>query len=166
VLQPAGKSTIACGLLTAALGVFVMLETPGMFGPGRPGDGPPWIGVLAGLIFCAGGIAVAIQSLPVAKPRPDGGLSPDAPLWVRNIVLTLILFAVAGLAAIAFCIAFGSGPRSFRLVGTFIGEGWIDETIGRAVFALGATLTCIIFVAFAMDGARRMMRRKQDRSPG
>jgi hypothetical protein len=117
--------------------------------------------VLAGLIFFSGGIAVAIQSLPVARPRPDGGLSPDAPMWVRRIVLALVLFAVAGLATIALWIALGSGPRSFHLVGTFVGNGWIDETIGRVVFALGATLTCIIFVAFAMDGARRLIRRKR-----
>jgi hypothetical protein len=149
-----------CGLLTAALGVFVVVDNSGLLGPDDPGDGPMWIGVLAGLIFCAGGIAVAVQSLPVAKPRSDGGLSPDAPAWVRGVVLALVLAALAGLAVIASWVALASHPGAFRMAGTFFSKGWFDEIVGRTVFALGATLTCVIFVAFAMDGARRIARRK------
>jgi hypothetical protein len=158
--QPTEKSTMAYGLLAAALGFFVMLQTAGVLGAaGRAaGQSPSWIGICAGLVFVAGGIAVVIQSLPAAMPRPDGGLSPDAPPWVHRIVLALCLMVTGGLAAIALWVAFGAGPRPIRA--TFIASGWIDGTLGRAIFGLGAVLTCVILVAFAIDATHRLTGRK------
>jgi hypothetical protein len=155
---PADISTIACGLLTAAMGLFLVLQTAGLLGLGgrSDGDAPAWVGVCAGFIFIAGGIAVVLQSLPVARRGDDG-----PPRWVRSIVLALSLTILGGLAAIGCWIAFGPGERHFQLVGTFTGSGKVDDLLGRIVFGAGAVTTVMIFVIFAVTGVRRVARTRR-----
>jgi len=157
---PADKSTIACGLLTVAMGAFLALQTSGLVNVGaRPdGDAPSWVGVCAGLIFIAGGVAVVLQSLPFAKFVAGGNFSADTPTWVRSVTLALVLTIVGGLAAIGGWVAFGPGPRHFHVVGMFIGGDRVDDAIGRVVFGIGTVLTGLIFAVFAVTGARRLRR--------
>jgi len=156
---PADKSTIACGLLTVAMGAFLALQTSGLVNVGaRPeGDAPAWLGVCAGLVFIAGGLAVVLQSLPFAK-FARGDFSADTPTWVRSIMLALVLTIVGGLAAIGAWVAFGPGERHFHVVGMFIGGDKVDDVLGRFVFGAGTVLTGLIFVVFALTGARRLRR--------
>jgi len=157
---PTDKSTIACGVVTAAMGVFLVLQTSGLLGLAtRPDDAPAWIGACAGLIFIAGGIAVVLQSLPFARIT-RGEISAGTPLWVHSLMLALSLTIVGGLAAIGAWVAFGPGERHFRFVGTFIGSGQVDDVLGRLIFGAGTVLTAAIFVVFAVTGLRRVMRRR------
>jgi hypothetical protein len=160
---PSDKSTIACGLLTLAMGVFLVLQTSGIVSVGdRSGaEAPAWIGVCAGLIFVAGGIAVVLQSLPFAKFAAGGRFSADTPIWVRSITLALMLTIVGGMAAIGGWVAFGPGPRHFHFVGMFIGSDRLDDAIGRAIFGVGTVLSGLIFVVFAVLGMRQVGDRSR-----
>ena len=156
------RSNILWGLFAAAMGAFIVAGACNLFGlnmhPTK--DTPSWIGICAGLIFVAGGLAVILQSLPVAKPMPDGGLSPNAPRWVQGISLALGLFIVGGLAAVGLWIAFGPGERHFSSNLPFM-SGPANDTLGRVVFGIGAVLTCLAFLAFLVSGARRLLRREK-----
>ena len=79
------KSNMLWGLFAAAMGAFVIAGASGLFGLNlHPTAGTPqWVGILAGAIFVVGGLAVMLQSIPAAKPVPDGSLSSDAPRWVQ-----------------------------------------------------------------------------------
>ena len=158
---PPDKSTIACGLVTVAMGLFLVLQTSGLLGfDSKSGtEAPAWIGICAGLVFVAGGIAVTLQSLPFARIRPGGDFSDETPTWVRSVVLASALTIVGGMAAIGGWVAFGPGPRHFYVVGLFIGSDRFDDTLGRAIFGLGAVLTGIAFIAFAVTGTRLLISR-------
>jgi hypothetical protein len=161
------KSNIFWGLFTAALGAFIVAGASGLFGIDlHPTDGTPqWVGICAGAIFLAGGLAVMLQSLPAAKPMPDGSLSPDAPRWVQGASLALALFIVGSFAAVFLWIAFGPGERhfsggvSFGGIGVTETFGAANEMFGRVAFGFGAALACVMFIAFLINGARRLMRR-------
>jgi hypothetical protein len=157
-----------CGLFAAAIGAFIVAGASGLFGVDQhPADSEPrWIGIFCGAIFLAGGLAVIVQSLPAAKPMPDGSLSPDAPLWIQRISLALGLFIVGSFAAIFFWIAFGSGERHFSGGASFGGVqvgGHANELFGRAAFGFGAVFACAMFLAFLVSGARRLLRRDNSR---
>jgi hypothetical protein len=160
------RSNIFWGLFAAALGAFIVAGASGLFGVDmHPADNEPrWIGIFAGGIFLAGGLAVIVQSLPAAKPMPDGSLSPDAPLWIQRISLALCLFIVGSFTAIFFWIAFGSGERHFSGGASFGGVqvgGHANEMFGRAAFGAGAVLACVMFIAFLIGGARLLLRRDE-----
>jgi hypothetical protein len=163
------KSNIFWGLFAAAMGAFIIAGASGLFGldlhPTQ--ETPSWIGICAGAIFVAGGLAVMLQSLPAAKPATDGSLSPDAPDWMQRASLALGLFIVGDFAAIFLWIAFGPGERHFSGSGSFggirmtetFGGGHSNEMIGRAAFGVGAVFACLMFLAFLISGARRLLRR-------
>jgi hypothetical protein len=154
------RSNILWGLFAAAMGAFIVAGACNLLGldlhPEK--DTPSWIGICAGLVFVAGGFAVILQSLPAAKPMPDGSLSPDAPRWVQGACFALGLSIVGGLAAIGLWVAFGPGERHFSMSIGF-GSGPANEMLGRVVFGFGAVLTCLMFLAFLVSGARRFLRR-------
>src|SRR5438105_4685755 len=51
-------AAIVIGVFFGAMGTFVLLQALGTFGPARLSDGtPPWVGVVAGLLFLLGGLA-------------------------------------------------------------------------------------------------------------
>jgi hypothetical protein len=154
------KSNIFWGLFAAAMGAFIVAGASGLFGLDlHPTEGTPqWVGIGAGLMFVAGGFAVMLQSLPAAKPMPDGSLSPDAPRWVQGASLALGLFIAGSFAAIFFWIAFGPGERHFSGGIPFIGAH-ANEEVGRVAFGFGALFACVMFLAFLVSGARRLSRR-------
>ena len=163
------KSNILWGLFAAAMGAFIVAGASGLFGLDlHPTDGvPKWIGICAGGVFVAGGFAVVLQSLPAAKPMPDGSLSPDAPRWVQGASLALALLIIGSFAAIFLWIAFGPGERQFSGGASFGGVhvtetltgGHANELFGRVAFGFGAVLACAMFFAFLVSGTRRLLRR-------
>jgi hypothetical protein len=160
------RSNIFWGLFMAAIGASIVAGVSGLFGLNlRPADGEPrWMGICAGGIFLAGGLAVIVQSLAAAKPVPDGSLSPDAPLWVQRISLALCLFIVGSFTAIFFWIAFGSGERHFNGGASFGGvqvSGHASGMFGRAAYGVGAVLAAVMFIAFLIGGTRRLLRRDE-----
>ena len=155
-------SHIGWGLFAAGMGAFIIAGTSGLLGIDmHPTEGTPqWIGILAGAIFLAGGFAVVLQSLPAAKPRPDGSLSPDAPRWVRGVSLLLGLTIAGGLTAIAYWVGFGPGERHFS-GGLFFLSAHANDMLGRVVFAFGAVLASFMFLAFLIVGVRQLVGRNK-----
>jgi len=81
---------------------------------------------------------------------------PGTPWPLRLTQYVLGLGIVASLAAITTWIAFGAGPRAFAVAGTFTGRGAMSETVGRAVFGVGAVLLWAFFAVLAVVSARRL----------
>jgi hypothetical protein len=154
------KSNIFWGLFAASMGAFIVAGASGLFGLDlHPTDGTPqWVGICAGAIFLAGGFAVVLQSLPAAKPMPDGSMSPDAPLWVQRASLLLCLSIVGSFVAILVWIAFGPGERHFSSNVPFL-TGHTNEVVGRVVFGFCAVLAGAMFFAYLIFGTRRLLRR-------
>jgi hypothetical protein len=156
------------GLFMAAIGGFIVAGASGLLGIDmHPTDGEPqWVGICMGGIFLAGGLALVVQSLAIAKPMPDGSMSPDAPLWIQRISFALCMFIVGSFVAVFAWIAFGSGERHFSGGASFGGiqatgnfSGHANEMMGRMMFGAGAVLAGMMFIAFLIGGTRRLLRR-------
>ena len=109
-------------------------------------------------------MAIVLQSLSAAKIGPDGSLAPDTPFWLQLASLAPALSIVGDFVAIFAWVAFGPGERHFTASGGAIGHGIsvsgsANETFGRVAFGFGAALGVAIFLAFLIDGARRLFRR-------
>ncbi len=152
------KTAIACGLFALAMGLFIVLSAFGIIPSRESTDGERWIGVIAGLAFVFGGLAVVVQTC--AKATPDGVLPVSAPIWVRVTLHLLSLAIVVSLGAIGTWIAFGPGEREFSSSIPFL-PAWLNEPIGRTVFGIGTFLTWIILIVMAVVGARRLRGRKE-----
>ena len=93
------KTTIACGLFAAALGLFISLSSLGII-PSKAAGSERWIGFIAGTAFVLGGIAVVIQTLTGTTPDgPGADLPPGAPKWVR-VTLHLLSLAIVASASL------------------------------------------------------------------
>jgi hypothetical protein len=152
------KTAIACGLLALAMGLFFVLSAFGII-PSRGGaDGEHWLGLIFGMAFVCGGLAVVIQTC--AKATPDGKLPSTAPTWVRTTLRLLSLVIVLSLAAIATWVAIGPGAREFSSPIPFL-PAWLNERIGRTAFGAGAILIWIVLIAMAVTGVRSLRGRKE-----
>jgi hypothetical protein len=156
----ANRSNFLWGLFAAGMGLFIVAGTSGLLGVDmHPRDGVPrWVGVCAGAVFIAGGLAIVVQSLAVARPTADGGLSPNSPGWAQWLSLTLALCIVAGLAAVGLWVAFGPGERHFTMTG-FLVSDHVNQIFGRVIFGFGAVCTCLAFLIFLLQGGRQLLRR-------
>jgi hypothetical protein len=160
--QPLDKGLIAWGLLTAGLGVYPLLIGTGMVGVDpRSVHGPFWTATGAGLIFTLVGISLVIRGITGAADS-DGELPKSAPWWLRFGYYLAGLAVVGSLAAIGSWVAFGSGPRAFSLSLPFVTMRDAGETIGRVAFGVGAVMTWLFLIAFAISGARKLFSRSQN----
>ena len=156
-LSPGGA--IAIGLFMGAMGTLVVLIALGAFGEGRLSDGTPtWVGVVAGLVFVVGGLAMIVGYGIAGGVGPDGGLPPGTPLAVHIVQGALGIGIASMLGAIASWVAFGPGVRHFSGTGLFFGEA-VNETIGRTVFGIGAVLIWVFVVAMIAVSVKRLRRR-------
>ncbi len=155
--QSSAKSTIACGLIAAAMGLFFVLLAAGVILPGatRGPDEPGWIGVIFGLIFLLGGSAVVIQAVVGDGKTPEGELPATAPMWLHAAYQAICLAIVLSLGAIGTWVAFGPGERQFTGSGSFLGEFG-----GRAAFGIGAASIWIVLAAMAVVKIRRLLLRR------
>jgi hypothetical protein len=155
-LSPGGA--IAIGLFLGAMGTLVMLLGLGTFGDRHLTDGtPPWVGVMAGLVFVLGGLAMIVGYGVAGGAAPDGDLPPGTPRPVRLVQAALGVGITALLASIASWIAFGSGARHFSGSGLFI-SGAVNEILGRMVFGIGAVLTWAFVAVMIVVSVRRLRR--------
>jgi len=107
-------AAIVIGVFFGAMGTFVLLQALGTFGPARLSDGtPPWVGVVAGLLFLLGGLAVIVGHGIAGGVGPDGDLPAGTPFGGRVVQYVLGVAIIAMLASIASWVAFGSGSRHF-----------------------------------------------------
>ena len=146
---------IAMGLaglyfIGVALGVLPM--------PDGGANAPAFVILLAGLAFLFAGCNIAIRARAGARNQ-ESELPANAPRWTQ-LSYRLFAIAVAGtLALIGTWIAIGSGPRHFNVSGP-IPAG---ESIGRAVFALGAVIVWIYVIALTVSTVRKLFDRHQSR---
>ena len=90
---------------------------------------------------------------------PDGDLLPGTPRAVRLTQYLLGLGIIGCLATIFTWIAFGPGPRAFTVTLPFVGRGPGSESVGRAVFGIGAVLIWVFFAVFVVVSAQRLRRK-------
>ncbi len=158
--RPLDKTAIACGIFAAAMGLFIILSAIGII-PSRTAAGVErWIGVVAGMAFVFGGLAVVIQTCVRVGPAPAGDLPPGTSFWVRTTLHLLSLAIVVSLAIIGTWVAFGPGEREFRNTIPFL-PAWLNEPLGRTVFGFGAVLTWFILIVMVVTGFRSLRRPKQ-----
>jgi hypothetical protein len=147
------------GAVAAVAGLYFMLVGLGLLPvPGGPRNlhGPLWLVLLVGLAFFLAGVAVLVQV--VGHANAGGDLPADAPLWLRVAQYLIGVTLFACFAMIGSWVAFGGGPRAFS--GSFlVFDGATNVTIGRVAFGIGAVIIWLATVAFAVVGARKLLRR-------
>jgi hypothetical protein len=161
-LDRSAKTTIAVGVLTAALGLLPILTALGVIPAGHMSaedSAPAWVGIACGLIFVFGGAAAVMQALINGDGSSDSGISPDAPRWIQAIYMLVGLGIVVGLGAVMSWIAFGAGERHCSGSATFFGAFSTGDAVCRGVFGFAAMLTWITLLAMIVFYAKRLMPR-------
>jgi hypothetical protein len=154
-------TTMVFGAIAAAAGAYFVLGGAGVVALPDSEGTPGWIGVLAGLTFLCGGLAVATQAL--GRADEQGELPAHAPAWMRLVQHLGALVIVGSLATIGTWVALAGAADRFSMSTSFTGR--VDAGVGvmRAVFGLGALMTWLFFFALARrslkllrgDNARR-----------
>ena len=156
--QTTPREMIVIGALFAAVGGYFILVGGGILpvpGGERNLHGPLWIVVCAGLAFFLGGAAALIQGIGGANA--SGELPKGAPAWMRVIQYLMGVSIFICFALLGSWIAFGGEARSFSgLVPVFDAE--TNAGIGRTAFGIGAVITWLGTIAYAVSGARKLMR--------
>jgi hypothetical protein len=151
-LSPRGA--VVVGLFCAGMGAFVIAASLGAFpsAPLTPGT-PPWVGILAGLVFVLAGLAV-IVGYAMARADHHGDLPPGTPLPVRITQYVLGLGITTSLALIGTWIAIGAGPRTCQISGSFTADA--NGAICRIGFGLGAFLAWMVTIMLGVVSYRRL----------
>jgi H+/Cl- antiporter ClcA len=115
------KSTIFCGLIAAAIGVFYLALSIGLFPTTaqRSDQEPGWLGAAFGLTFLLGGSAVIIQAIFGDGKSSSQGLPNATPFWIQSFYKLLCLGIVISIGAIATWVAFGPGSRHLQAMALF-----------------------------------------------
>lgn len=128
---------------------------------------PRGLVVLVGVAFILGGAATIVGYGLAGGATADGQLPPGPPLAVRLIQLTLGLGITGIMAALAGWLAFGPGERRFGVTVSLpfiaIGDAG-SEIVGRIAFGVWAGAAALLFVVFAVAGARHIARAAADRA--
>ena len=152
-LSPHGA--VVVGLFCGGTGALVILASLGVFGPARLSPGtPPWIGVLAGLVFVLAGLAVIVGYALAGGAAAGGDLPPGTPVRLRVTQYCLGLGITASLALIGTWIALGAGPRSCQVTAMITAEA--SATVCRVVFGFGALLTWVFAVVLGVVSYKRL----------
>ena len=159
-IQRSDKTMIVAGLIAMSMGIFPVLIGLGVV-PTRPGDAPGWIGLLAGAMFILAGAAVIVRGAFQGGGEAERDLPAAAPGWLRTTYYLLGMATAVTLAAIGSWVAFGPGERNFAEAIPFLGNGLINETIGRAAFGLGACLVWLFVIVLAINGVRLILDRRK-----
>lgn len=153
------RATFVCGLLAAAIGLFLLLVGLGVvvLDP-RSVHGPLWIASAAGIIFMLAGISIAVGAvqgvLETGEPPKDTGW------WMRLFYYVIGLVIAGSLASMGSWVAFGPGPRAFSGTGMFLLSPEAGAMVGRIVFGFGAVVTWLCTIALAVSGARKLFSSK------
>jgi hypothetical protein len=133
-------AAIVIGVLFGAVGTAAMLASLGVFG-GRSVDvGPSWVGVVGGLTFVLGGLAIIVGYGIAGGAALENDVAMGTGRRVRIIQYLLGLGVAVSLAMIATWAALGVGTRS---------------TSGAACAALW-----LFVIVLAITGIRQLMRRR------
>ena len=155
------RAAVAFGLVVSGMGVLIVLLAVGII-PGALAslEAPRWVVASAGLAFVLAGAAMIVGYAVAGGVGPDGDLPAGTPRWVRVTQYLLGLGIISALGAVATWVAFGPGPRAFTVTPPWVGRGPGDETVGRAVFGIGAVLMWIFLAVFVVVSVKRIRRDK------
>ncbi|HEY7649106.1 MAG TPA: hypothetical protein VID04_08895 [Methylomirabilota bacterium] len=158
------RAAVVVGTTLALAGLGVVWVA--LYSPDAALGAPRALVVLAGVMFVLAGAATIIGFAVAGGSTADGQLPPGTPLAVRLIQLALGLGITGIMAALAGWIAFGPGQREFGLT-IFLPFVAISdaasEMVGRAAFAVWAGAATLLFVVFALRGARHIAGAAADR---
>ena len=101
-------------------------------------------------------------SAALGRANVEGELPTDAPFWLRATQYLMGVAVLTCLGAIGSWIAFGQGERPFSGSSGFF-SGDVSAAIGRTAFGIGALITWLGTIAFAVSGARKLFGRSQHR---
>ena len=161
--QTSSKEMIVIGCIAGLAGLYFLLVGAGVLPiPGGPRNlhAPLWVVLAAGLAFFLGGTAVVLQAFGCANEQ--GEFPAGAPFWLRATQYLIGVVILASFGAIGSWIAFGPGERAFSGSLGFL-SGNVSGAIGRTAFGLGALMIWLAAIGFAVAGARKLLRRSQDR---
>ena len=153
-------ATMAFGAIAAAAGLYFVLGGLGLAALPDDEGTPGWIGVLAGVVFLCGGIAVATQAL--GRADQHGELPADAPIWMRLVQHLGALVIVGSLAAIGTWVTLAGAADRFAMSTSFTGQVQPGASVVRFAFGLGALATWFFFFALA----RRSFKLLRGDKPG
>jgi len=155
------RAAVALGLVIGAMGGLLLLLAVGVIpGGGASLEAPRWVVACAGLMFVLAGAAMIVGYAVAGGVGPDGDLRAGTPRGVRVTQYLLGLGSIGALAAIATWVAFGPGPRAFTVTLPLVGRGPGDETVGRAVFGIGAVLMWVFLLVFVVVSVQRIRRNR------
>jgi hypothetical protein len=149
---------ISIGL--AAGGLYLVLVGVGLLPvPGGPRNlhGPLWIVLLIGIVLVLAGVSALLQV--VGRANAGGELPADAPQWLRVVQYLLGVAMSASFAVIGSWVAIGGDPRAFS-GNVLVFDGATNASIARIAFGIGALITWLATITFAVAGARKLVRGK------
>jgi len=134
-------AAIVIGILFGALGTAAMLASLGVFSGESTTAAPSWVGVVAGLTFVFGGLAIIVGYGVAGGAALEDDVAMATGRRVRIIQYLLGLAVAVSLATIATWAALASG--------------------GRGVSSRAASAALWLFViVLAIMGSRQLMRRR------
>ena len=152
---------IGFGIAMAVAGLyFIMVALDVLPMPDGGAGAPPIVVVLAGLAFVFAGCNLAIRARAGARDA-DSELPTTAPAWAKTAYRVIAIAIAGSLAMIGTWIAIGAGPRHFDVSGTMAASIPAGETIGCAVFALGAVIVWIYAIALTVSTVRKLFDRRE-----
>lgn len=151
------KTTLAIGMLSAALGFYFVLVGAGLRPPPGESEAPSWIALCCGLTFLAAGAAVTVRGLLGVDDKASD-LPPDAPASLKAIYGFAGVAAAAALALIGTWVAFGPGERHFTMGGPVAGP--LGDGLGRTMFGLGAFVAWVLVALMARAGMKKIFGKK------
>lgn len=138
------------GLVCVLIGLGIV-PVPG----GRANlHGPLWLAALIGVIFLLSGAACFIQG--IGRANANAELPAVAPLWMRAVFYLVGVALLFGFAVLGTWIAFAGDARSFSGGIPLLGPG--NVSLVRIMFCFAALTCWLAAIAYAVDGARKLMK--------
>jgi hypothetical protein len=154
IQQQATSADLAgVGIALAAAGIYFILVGVDVVPPPGAAAGPPFVIVLAGAAFLCAAVAAMVRARAGAAAG-SADLPADAPRWTDPAYRAAAIGCAGALASIGTFVAIGSGPRLFEVSTPIVEMRTAGETVGRAVFALGAVIVWIYVIALSVATVR------------
>jgi hypothetical protein len=154
--SPAQLKSIGIGLGIAGLyGVLIGFEVVPVPGGRANLHGPLWIATLLGAIALLAGASCLIQG--IGRANASAELPADAPFWLRAAQYLIGVTMFASFAVLGTWVTVGGDARYVSGGIPFLGAGNIS--LARIAFGFGALICWLATIGYAVQGARKLMRR-------
>jgi hypothetical protein len=153
--SPTQMKSIGIGLGIAGFyGVLIGLGVVPVPGGRDNLHGPLWIATLIGFIVLLAGAGCLIQA--IGRANASAELPADAPLWMRAAQYLIGVVLFAAFALLGTWVAFLGDARYFSGGIPFLGG--YNLPLARIAFGLGALICWLAAIAYAVQGARKLLR--------